>query len=84
MLTDDYVTYGSLEIKDGSVDLNGHTLSVGGDLLHGDGDLMINGGTLEVGGDYLIADSVGENWAGEKEYGYGSGELHMAIRGRHR
>ena len=77
VLTDDYVTYGSLEIKDGSVDLNGHTLSVGGDLLHGDGDLMINGGTLEVGGDYLIADSVGENWAGEKEYGYGSGELHM-------
>ena len=81
VLTDDYVTYGSLKIKGGRVDLNGHTLSVGGDLLHSDGELVINGGTLEVGGDYVIAGSVSENGAGEKEYGYGFGVLHMQYAG---
>ena len=77
VLTDDYVTYGSLKIKGGRVDLNGHTLSVGGDLLHSRGELVINGGTLEVGGDYVIADSVSENSAGEKKYTTGSGQLCM-------
>ena len=77
VLTDDYVTYGSLKIKGGRVDLNGHTLSVGGNLLHSDGDLVVNGGTLEVGGDYVIAGAVSENGAGEKEYNEGDGALRM-------
>ena len=68
---------GDAKIKGGRVDLNGHTLSVGGDLLHSGGELVINGGTLEVGGDYVIAGSVSENSAGEKEYTTGSGQLCM-------
>ena len=74
---DDIEIAGDAELTGGSVDLNGRTLRVGGNLLQSYGDLVLNGGTLDVAGDYVIAGSVSENSAGEKEYMAGSGELFM-------
>ena len=37
-----------------SVDLNGHTLTVNGDLIQKGGTMNINSGTLNVNGDYII------------------------------
>ena len=41
-------------VLDENLDLNGHTLTVTGDLVHRYGDILIDGGQLVTGGDYLV------------------------------
>lgn len=53
-LSDDEVIDGDLLFESGTLDLNGHTLTVIGNLFQTGGTLNINGGTLEIQGDYLI------------------------------
>ncbi len=52
VLTEDYTTHGSLTVE-ADIDLNGHTLTVGGDLTHLEGDILIHNGSLIISGDYL-------------------------------
>ena len=56
-LSDDLVFYGSLKLSGGTLDLNGHNLTVHGDLEQTGGTMFINGGTLNIGGDYVLASS---------------------------
>ncbi len=55
-LTSDRTVNGDLTIANKSItiDLNGHKLTVTGNLLQCNGTMKINGGTLNVGGDYRI------------------------------
>ncbi|WP_425484234.1 hypothetical protein, partial [Desulfobacter latus] len=43
-------------MKDGTLDLNGKTLTVTGDLIYSGDTLTLNGGTLVVKGDLIHAD----------------------------
>ena len=56
-LTEDMETYCNLYIEEGKVDLNGHKLTVQGDVLQSGGMLYVNGGEMDVVGDYYIAGS---------------------------
>ena len=51
-------TVDSIDFAVGKIDLNGHTLTVNGDLKQGGADIIINGGKLIVKGDYIIEDST--------------------------
>ncbi|MGN0476561.1 MAG: dockerin type I domain-containing protein [Ruminococcus sp.] len=53
-LTSNREIYGDLNFKNGTIDLNGYTLTVYGNLIQSDGVMYINNGTLNVGGDYRI------------------------------
>ena len=59
-LTEDMHTYGSLILK-GTLDLNGHTLTVDCDVRLIDGTLTINGGTLNVGRNLIVANYDADN-----------------------
>lgn len=65
-LTQDEYVY-AMKIEAGTLDLNGYTLTVLGDVVQMGGEVKINGGTLHVNGDYRIqgeTDSLtGENMA---------------------
>ena len=52
-LKSDVLIKGSLTLK-ANVDLDGHTMTVYGDLVQIGGEMYINGGTLEVNGSYTI------------------------------
>ncbi|MDO4169832.1 MAG: Ig-like domain-containing protein [Lachnospiraceae bacterium] len=52
-LTQDQTVYGSVNLKNGKLDLNGHKLTVYGGLNQTGGTLLKNGGTLQVSGNYL-------------------------------
>ena len=52
-LTQDEYIY-SMKIETGTLDLNGHTLTVLGDVLQNGGNVLVNGGELHVYGDYCI------------------------------
>ena len=54
-LTEDLETYGNYTLKGGTLNLNGHTLTVRGDLTVSGGTLDLNGGTLVVYGDAYIS-----------------------------
>ena len=54
---------GDLLINDDILDLNGHTLTVTGNLIHSGGTININGGELIVLGDYLIQTVDGEKFS---------------------
>ena len=74
-LTDDMVIEDDLYIADGTMDLNGHNLTVNGNLILGAGELKINGGFLNVTKDVRIQ---GENISGENSsYTVSSGILVM-------
>ena len=51
----DEVVEGDLLLSSGTMDLNGHSLTVTGNLLQSGGTLNMNGGTLIVEGDYALA-----------------------------
>ncbi|MCM1061664.1 MAG: dockerin type I repeat-containing protein, partial [Eubacterium sp.] len=65
ILTEDYTTYGSLTIE-ADVDLNGHTLTIGGNVDHKSGEILFHNGTLKIDGDYLNATPSVDS--GKKEY----------------
>ncbi|MDD4402286.1 MAG: hypothetical protein PHI24_10520, partial [Desulfitobacteriaceae bacterium] len=67
--------YRDLYINNGDVRLNGHKLTVLGDLIQGNGTLYINGGQLNIAGDYrLQRESIVE---GSKKYSNSYGYLRM-------
>ena len=70
-LTSDMETYGDVILENGTLNLNGHTLTVGGNLLQKAGTIDINGGTLNVGGYYAMAGSATQRGDGSMEYGAG-------------
>ena len=53
-LTNDLSTYGDLYFKDGTLDLNGYKLSVGGNVIQSGGQMYVHEGTLEIGNDYRL------------------------------
>ncbi len=75
----DVLLYGSLYLESGTIDLNGHTLTVLGDVRQTGGTMFINCGTLEIGGDYIIASTDTPYSNGEVEYGTSYGWLEMVT-----
>lgn len=53
-LTEDTRWDGDLILLDDTMDLNGHTLTVTGNLVQVSGELHLNGGSLIIGGDYRM------------------------------
>lgn len=51
-LQDDLVISGNAVFAGTAIDLNGHTLTVEGNLWHKSGNIAVNGGTLDIRGDY--------------------------------
>lgn len=54
VLDEDEVYTGDLNLSTGTLDLNGHKLTVTGNLIHSGGTVLVNGGELEVQGDYRV------------------------------
>ena len=75
-LDKDEEVYADLKITDGAIDLNGHTLTVCGNVIQTGGKLRINGGRLEVGGDYRIQ-TKGTNDFGDTTWSGSYGTLVM-------
>ncbi len=76
-LTKDLSTYGDLYFKDGTIDLNGYTLSVGGNVIQSGGQMYIHEGTLEIGGDYRIQTFQYNQTYDKMEYVGSSGYIKM-------
>jgi len=53
---------GDLFLARGTLDLNGHKLTVTGNLIHSGGTVLVNGGELEVQGDYRVQALNGTNY----------------------
>ena len=53
-LNSDVLIDGSVEFSVGTLNLNGHTLTVNGDLIHKAGEIYVNNGKLVINGDYRI------------------------------
>ena len=53
-LNSDVLIDGSVEFSAGTLNLNGHTLTVNGDLIHKAGEIYVNNGKLVINGDYRI------------------------------
>jgi len=68
--------YANVHLKDGTLDLNGKTLTIHGNLLHSDGTLKVSGGRLIVYGDYRIQRKTTAQ-DGTVSYGYSNGYLEM-------
>jgi murein DD-endopeptidase MepM/ murein hydrolase activator NlpD/formylmethanofuran dehydrogenase subunit C len=71
-LFDDFTVAGDLNVA-GAVNLNGHSLTIEGNLIQSGGALSVNEGTLIVKGDYRIQTPSEQ----EGEYVYSSGRLVM-------
>jgi hypothetical protein len=65
---------GNVKLEDGTLNLNGQTLTIYGDLIQSGGTLNVNGGKLVVTGDYRIQTPTTDG----KGYTLSSGILHMA------
>ncbi|MCI5129652.1 MAG: hypothetical protein D3907_14465, partial [Candidatus Electrothrix sp. AUS3] len=59
---DEVVVQGGYSLEAGTLDLNGRTLIIMGDLIHSGGMLNVNGGKLIVKGDYRIQKKEGEGY----------------------
>jgi YD repeat-containing protein len=67
---------GQLYLTRGTLNLNGHTLTIEGDLIQSAGTVLVNGGRLNVKGDYRIqTKAIAEDET--KSYGSSSGILDM-------
>lgn len=64
-LTEDYVAEGDCTLLDDTLDLNGHTMTVKGNLLLQEGVLKVNGGTLIVEGNLQIQSKNGNSYLGK-------------------
>ncbi|MDE6426155.1 MAG: hypothetical protein K2K89_08475 [Ruminococcus sp.] len=53
-LTEDKIIDGDYCLSAGTLDLDGHRLTINGNLIQSGGEVCLNGGTLEVTGDYRI------------------------------
>ena len=71
-LEDDDVIEGDYCLEMGTLDLNGHTLTINGDFIHAGGKVSVNGGTLQINGNYRMQ-SLNENG----DYNYSTGYLEM-------
>ena len=78
-LDSDLETYGNVSITGGTLDLNGHKMTVYGDFLHGNGTIKINKGTLEIEGNYRIQ-SISTDVDGEESYVASRGSLTMQYK----
>ncbi|MDE6208755.1 MAG: PKD domain-containing protein, partial [Lachnospiraceae bacterium] len=74
-LEEDMEYEGDFVLVDGTLDLNGHTLVINGNLIQAAGEIDINGGSLLVKGDYRIESRTGEENA--YTYGKSTGVLRM-------
>ncbi|MDE5779899.1 MAG: fibronectin type III domain-containing protein, partial [Lachnospiraceae bacterium] len=74
-LSSDYICEGDFVLIDDILDLNGHTLTVKGDLVETSGEIVFNGGTLIVEGDYRLQTRNGSK--GNYTYSAGQGKLTM-------
>jgi fibronectin type 3 domain-containing protein len=54
VLQKDEIIRGKMTIQNETIDLNGYSMTIEGDLVQEGGILKINGGTLNISGDYLI------------------------------
>lgn len=73
-LTEDYTYDGDLILIDEELNLNGHKLTVMGNLIQPAGKININGGELIVKGDYHMENGkLKEDTAGEEKYEYSTG-----------
>ena len=61
-LEKDEVITGDVNLARGTLDLNGHKLTITGNLMHSGGTLVVNGGELEVQGDYRVQALNGTNY----------------------
>ena len=64
-LTEDVTMFGNLTVN-ANVDLNGHTLTINGDVDHNSGEILFHNGSLIIDGDYLNATPNVDG--GQKEY----------------
>lgn len=62
ILNEDEIYTGDLNLSIGTLDLNGHKLTITGNLIHSGGTVLVNGGELEVQGDYRIQTLNGEDY----------------------
>ena len=61
-LEDNETIEGDLFLSRGILDLNGHKLTITGNLVHSGGTVLVNGGELEVLGDYRVQSLNGTNY----------------------
>ena len=73
-LKNDIVVPQGFTINDGTLNLNGHVLTVQGDLIQSAGNVKIYGGILKVEGDYRIQRKLSSGGYGESD-----GRLDMSI-----
>ena len=71
ILEDDETIEGDLFLSRGILDLNGHKLTVTGNLVHSGGTVLVKGGELEVLGDYRVQSLNGS------KYEHSTGVLNM-------
>lgn len=75
-LTEDETVSGNFWLKEGTLDLNGHTMTVEGSLLQERGTIAVNGGRLIVNGDYRRQDRIRKE-DGSYEFGNTNAVLEM-------
>lgn len=61
-LEEDEIVDGDLNLSRGTLDLNGHKLTVTGNLVQSGGSVLVNGGELDVQGDYRVQALNGGNY----------------------
>lgn len=71
ILKEDTDVSGDFYLKEGTLDLNGHTMTIQGDFWHQGGKVCLNGGTLIVKGDYRMEIRDGDTC------NFGTGKLIM-------
>ena len=77
VLDKDIIIEGDLYLKGGTLDLNGHSLTVAGNLIHSNGILNVNGGQLFVEKNYRIQ---GKNVASDGTVTYGNSTGYLQMR----
>lgn len=60
-LNNDETFDGNMSLAAGTLNLNGHKLTITGDLIQSGGTVLVNGGELEVQGDYKLQQSAAAN-----------------------
>ncbi|MBD5464728.1 MAG: PKD domain-containing protein, partial [Lachnospiraceae bacterium] len=82
-LEKDEVIEGDFILIDDTLDLNGHSLKIKGDLIQAAGAIVINGGLLTVDGDYRQQSIKGTEENQEGGYGVSTGFLQMMQEDDH-